>query len=79
MPLASCALAVLSGFARKDILVLLAKCGFLPHPYGAIPDKTASARRGITGMGALLLADYDCMDAGGRAMQEQLPRRATTP
>jgi hypothetical protein len=40
MPLASCALAFLSGFARKDIPVLLAKCGFLPHPFGLFPTKT---------------------------------------
>ncbi|MBK8817025.1 MAG: hypothetical protein IPN42_16635 [Methylococcaceae bacterium] len=39
MPLASCALTVLSGFARKDIPVLLAKCGFLPHPFGLFPIK----------------------------------------
>ncbi|WP_161808478.1 hypothetical protein [Methyloglobulus morosus] len=32
MPLASCAPSFLSGFARKDIPVLPAKRGFLPHP-----------------------------------------------
>ena len=49
MPLASCALTVLSGFARKDIPVLLAKCGIPAAPLWAIPDKTASVRRGIRG------------------------------
>ncbi|MEQ1486252.1 hypothetical protein [Methyloglobulus sp.] len=52
MPLASYALAFLSWFARKDIPVLLAKCGIRAAPLRAIPDKTASARRGITGKGA---------------------------
>jgi len=49
MPLASCAPAVLSGFAKRDFPVPLAKRGFLAAPLRAIPDKTASARRGITG------------------------------
>jgi hypothetical protein len=39
MPLASYAPSFLSGFARKDIPVLLAKCGFLPHPSGLFPIK----------------------------------------
>jgi len=30
-----------------------AKCGIHAAPLRAIPDKTASARRGMTGMGAL--------------------------
>jgi hypothetical protein len=39
-----------SGFARKDIPVLLAKYGILAAPLRAIPDKYSDARRGITGM-----------------------------
>jgi hypothetical protein len=49
MPLASCAPSFLSGFTRKDIPVLLAKCGIPAAPLRAIPNKNASARRGITG------------------------------
>jgi hypothetical protein len=47
MPLASCALAFLPGFARRDIHVPLAKRGFPAAPLRAFPDKYASARRGI--------------------------------
>ncbi|MBK8814408.1 MAG: hypothetical protein IPN42_02370 [Methylococcaceae bacterium] len=50
----SCALTFLSGFARKNIPVLLAKCGILAAPLRAIPDKNASARRVITGWGGNL-------------------------
>jgi hypothetical protein len=49
-PDAACFLrSVVSGFARKDIPVLLAKCGFPAAPLLAIPDKNASTRRGIRG------------------------------
>jgi hypothetical protein len=47
MPLASCALAFLPGFARRDIPVPLAKRGIPAAPLRAIPGKNASARRGI--------------------------------
>ena len=47
MPLASCALTILPGFARRDIPVPLAKRGFLAAPLRAVSDKNASARRGI--------------------------------
>ena len=47
MPLSSCALAFLSGFARRDFPVPLAKRGFPAAPLRAVPDKNASARRGI--------------------------------
>jgi hypothetical protein len=47
MPLASCALVILSGFARRDIPIPLAKRGFLVAPHRAIPDKITDARRGI--------------------------------
>jgi hypothetical protein len=39
MPLASCTLAFLSGFAKRDFPVPLAKRGFLPHPSGLYPIK----------------------------------------
>jgi hypothetical protein len=39
-----------SRFARKDIPVLLAKCGLLAAPLRAILDKYSDARRGITGV-----------------------------
>jgi hypothetical protein len=90
MPLASCAPSVLSGFARKDIPVLLAKCGFLPHPSGLFPTKTpvlgaAYGIRCITTVwmqevgGKMLLHFPHSPHPCGLAMQEQLPRRATTP
>jgi len=50
----SCALAILSGFARKDIPVLLAKCGIPAAPLRAIPDKCSDARRGIREWGHIL-------------------------
>ena len=49
MPLASCALAFLSGFARRDILVPPAKRGFPAAPLRAILGKNPGARRGMTG------------------------------
>ena len=51
MPLASCALALLSGFAGRDIPVPPAKRGFPAAPLRAIPNKNASARRDMTGIG----------------------------
>jgi hypothetical protein len=47
MPLASCALSFLPGFAKRDRKSLLAKRGIHAAPLRAIPDKNASARRGI--------------------------------
>jgi hypothetical protein len=52
MPLAFCAPSVLSGFAPmvhklEGTPVPPAKCGIPAAPLRAIPDKTASARRGI--------------------------------
>ena len=52
MPLASCAPAFLPGFAGRDIPVPPAKRGFLAAPLRAVPDKNASARRGMTGFHA---------------------------
>jgi hypothetical protein len=39
MPLASCALAVLSGVAGRDFLSLQQRVTSLPHPFGLFPTK----------------------------------------
>jgi hypothetical protein len=49
MPLASCVLAFLSGFAKRHFPVPLAKRGFLAALLRAGPEKNASARRSIRG------------------------------
>jgi hypothetical protein len=47
MPLVSCALAFLSGFAKRHFPVPLAKRSFHAAPLRVVPDKNTSARRGI--------------------------------
>jgi hypothetical protein len=39
MPLASCALAILSGFARRTSMSFWQSAASLPHPFGLFPIK----------------------------------------
>jgi len=47
LPLASCALPFLLGVAKRDFPIPLATRSIPAAPLGAIPNKNASARRGI--------------------------------